>query len=413
MSTNFGIYAQIPARLTQPARPGDWITLWGTGLGKYSHPSVLIGGHPGTIAYIGPAPGDAGLDQINVQIPSDPVIPNGCSVAFQFQADGTGSNVVSLPKSDRSGPCQSEIGLSSDELLTLDQGRSIPLGDLWIWSRVGPDLTGTQGSTSASALLTKNVNRQETAEVLFTSLDAKEILQLIAPRLANNAYSGCTANQGNGLVGAWLSVGSLDAGDKLTLIGPSATFDLPAPDSTFHGLYELSVPPTPYFPDPASLPPAVFGPGNWVFSGLGSRDMPAFQQPFTLPKQMLISNLATVTMLDHTKNQTITWEGTSYSDHETMLVTLQGSSSVPASQWFDTSSNYSVSCRVPATIGQVIIPANLLTPFTPSLTGNMLSIGIQQNPAQLQSFRLHLTNGSSVPVLLNYQFTESVPVAIQ
>ena len=58
--------------LTHPAHAQDFVTLWGTGLGPTTaeQVSVLLGGHPFPAAYAGPSADYAGLDQINLLIPS-------------------------------------------------------------------------------------------------------------------------------------------------------------------------------------------------------------------------------------------------------------------------------------------------------------------------------------------------------
>jgi uncharacterized protein (TIGR03437 family) len=71
-----------------PAVPGEYIALYGTGFGAGYGPQeilstrenlfVLIDGRPATTAFAGRAPGYQGLDQINVQVPEG--IHHGTSV---------------------------------------------------------------------------------------------------------------------------------------------------------------------------------------------------------------------------------------------------------------------------------------------------------------------------------------------
>src|SRR4051794_5579968 len=66
---------------TAPIHPGDFVSIYGTGLGATEHradgldwakqqPTVTVGGQPCTLTYAGRAPGFTGLDQINCQIAS-------------------------------------------------------------------------------------------------------------------------------------------------------------------------------------------------------------------------------------------------------------------------------------------------------------------------------------------------------
>lgn len=66
--------------LTNPAVPGQDMTLWGTGLGSVQGGEVAVelGGVDVFPSYAGPAPGLVGVDQINFQVPRNRV-PEGCS----------------------------------------------------------------------------------------------------------------------------------------------------------------------------------------------------------------------------------------------------------------------------------------------------------------------------------------------
>lgn len=75
----------IPGRDTRPAKPGEFITIFCTGLGAVipalatgepgannttaTLPMVTIDGTPATVQFSGIAPGFVGLDQVNVQVP--------------------------------------------------------------------------------------------------------------------------------------------------------------------------------------------------------------------------------------------------------------------------------------------------------------------------------------------------------
>jgi len=76
----------VPGRDARPAKPGEFITIFCTGLGAVSPsvatgqpgatnntvvvPTVTIDGNPAVVQFSGIAPGFVGLDQVNVQIPA-------------------------------------------------------------------------------------------------------------------------------------------------------------------------------------------------------------------------------------------------------------------------------------------------------------------------------------------------------
>jgi len=87
----------------RPARPGEWIEIYCTGLGPLVPdqslglfrtqlvPEVRINGQPAAIAFSGAAPGYQGLYQVNAQVPQD--TPSGL-VPLQLVVGGTASNEV-------------------------------------------------------------------------------------------------------------------------------------------------------------------------------------------------------------------------------------------------------------------------------------------------------------------------------
>ncbi len=86
------VIANLGSNLITQAKPGDWVTLWGTGCGNvapvvpdgypaptttlsYGAVSVTVAGQPATVQFSGLAPLFIGLCQVNVQVPSG--TPNG------------------------------------------------------------------------------------------------------------------------------------------------------------------------------------------------------------------------------------------------------------------------------------------------------------------------------------------------
>ena len=137
---NFGVFrddkygftqAKTNRSFTNPAVGGGYLTLWGTGLGRPS-PSfapvvkVAIGGVDVRPEYFGPAPGLAGVNQMNVRIPENGV-PYDCYVPVQIEVAGKPANRVTVPISDGSGPCRHPLNLTAEELRTLDAGEAIPV----------------------------------------------------------------------------------------------------------------------------------------------------------------------------------------------------------------------------------------------------------------------------------------------
>ena len=111
-----GVLQNYNSALDQPvnslrisARPGQVITLWGTGLGAVSFADnvaptpgslptpveVFVGGKPAAVQYSGRSPCCSGTDQLVFTIPDD--APTGCWVPVQVRTEGTTvSNTVTI-----------------------------------------------------------------------------------------------------------------------------------------------------------------------------------------------------------------------------------------------------------------------------------------------------------------------------
>ncbi len=127
--------------LTHPVAPGGLLTLWGTGLGqaRRDQVSVTIGGiAAATVLYAGPS-GVTDVDQINVQLPDDPAIPEGCYLAVDVQVGGKPSyrGAISYSRTE-SGSCRHPLGLTPGELQELDAGHSILIASASMHSSIGP-----------------------------------------------------------------------------------------------------------------------------------------------------------------------------------------------------------------------------------------------------------------------------------
>jgi uncharacterized protein (TIGR03437 family) len=98
---------------SRPARIGEYISIYATGLGDVSNrpapgaaspasplattlttPTVTVGGVPATVSFSGLAPGYVGLYQINVQVPSG--APTGPNVPIVLTIGGVPSNTATI-----------------------------------------------------------------------------------------------------------------------------------------------------------------------------------------------------------------------------------------------------------------------------------------------------------------------------
>jgi uncharacterized protein (TIGR03437 family) len=398
--------APVLNQLTNPARPGDYLTLWGTGLGQTSlrDISVEVGGMATVPSYAGPAPGYPGLDQINVPLPLE--APDGCYVAVQVRTGGSVSNTVSIAKSIAPGACAHPFGLSQTDLQSLDAGQAVRLGLLTMRSRVDP--------SSGSATTENTYTRNESAGLEMLLRMPGDIALLAQPQTTDEAYFRCALVNPSTLP-QFLNAQDGDAGSPLTLQGPGKALSL-TNSADLRGVYSSLLSPPAAVADPAQLPAAFLVPGAWQLTVPGGANFGPFQVSSSLPPPVRWTNRAALAMVDRSQDQTITWQPDGYSSKDVMTVSL--SSSYFAQSLPGTYLAVGLTCRAPASAGKLTIPASLMRqmPPSPSLTnvpGGTLILQISQRPDRRAGFDMPQVGGGSARGLVDYQLGETLRTAIR
>jgi uncharacterized protein (TIGR03437 family) len=396
--TNFGLFTQgsglgaaiaqnqdsgaapVLNNLTHPVLPGQYVILWGTGLGSAQPDEVKVrlGGIDVAPAYAGPAPGLPGVDQINVQVPASG-IPDGCYVSVLVKAAGGQSNEATIAKANQPGVCSHPFGLSAADLATLDSGDAILFGSIGLQSELGPAPADASGG---------NV-RLDTAGVNFFLRDAFGI-GLLAQHLVNEQdYFACNLAPVPGLF-SLLAASIFDAGPSLTLIGPGQTATLQG----VGGGYFYSGPP-------------LFVPGRWRIQGPGGRTIGPFEAELLLPPLPRWTNRDKLATLSRNADQDVTWDTGGYTDAEVATVavaqTRLAAILAPLPE---------IICRARATDGKLTLPAGLLAMFPPD-TQVSARLTIETRPERRTLFAFPLTDGSSAKSLFGYSFSETLITAIR
>jgi uncharacterized protein (TIGR03437 family) len=416
VATSFGLYSASyggPAmaenitsnglqlnNLTHPARTGDFVTLWGTGLGTAAAGTVavLLGGHPFPVSYAGPSADFAGLDQINFQVPDDTSIPQGCYVAVNVHIAESISNLATLSLSRDAGPCRHPFGLSADQLAQLDAGGQVYVGQINLYSTIGPP---------GSSLTSPTYVRTESAWAYFPSYDASGLSAISSPLFADDSLTGCAPS---GVVSARLLApsDSLNVGDQVYIQGPSGQqFSLLPQGSNALSGYSGAEPAGPAVARPDQLPTPFFSAGEWQASAPGSGSIQPFTAMLSIPEPIQVTNYDEVTMADHTQDLTITWDPTTYSTADFVTEELFGQG--PSKGYVGSSA---VFCRVPATSGQATIPAAMLTSIPPPGAASLF-VSVGQNFGTAGLFTIGLADGSSISGAFQYYSAEAILVKFQ
>jgi len=386
--------------LTHPARTGDFVTLWGTGLGTTpaSSVAVLLGGHPFPVSYAGRSPDFAGLDQINFQVPDDTSIPQGCYVAVNVQIGNSISNLATLSLSRDAGPCLHPFGLTADQLAALDAGGQVYVGQIDLYSTIGPPL---------SSLFSPDYVRMESAAARFEAYNAGGFSAISSPLYADDELTGCVSS---GVASARLLAPSdaLNVGDQVNIQGPSGQrlSLLPQGANAISG-YSGAEPAGPAAARPYQLPTPFFSAGAWQATGPGSASVQPFTAMLSIPDPIQVTNYDQLKMADHTQDLTIAWDPTTYSTADFVTVELFGQG--PSKGYVASST---VFCRVSATTGQATIPAAMLTSFPPPGAASLF-VSVGRNVGAAGSFTIGLADGSSISGTFQYYSAEAILVQFQ
>lgn len=304
VAQNFISAANQPINSTKaPARPGQTVILWATGLGPGRNADnvapqvgdlpvqldIWVGGKAvKTKRYRGRSGCCSGLDQIIFDLPAD--TPTGCYVPIQVLADGAlVSNSVSIAVSSTGGPCADAFNPISERFR---QGG--PLG-LVVASRTN---TLHNLATFQPELTT------ESATATFRSVQTGPYY--FDPQISLPPLGACTVHTARGdllggadLPGFVAPASELDAGAEVH-IGGSA---VPRDEATrfYSGVIGSDQaapgPPASVLASPASV------------SGPGGADVGAFQFSLPPPGPLSFTNRADLEIVNRAKGLTVNWQG--------------------------------------------------------------------------------------------------------
>ncbi|HEY3826987.1 MAG TPA: hypothetical protein VGL82_20670 [Bryobacteraceae bacterium] len=362
----------VPNGLASPAQPGQPVVLWGSGLGAIPQSAVQItlGGVAQMVLYAGAAPGQPGLNQINLRIV--PGTPDGCYVPLTVTY-GTQSLTSFLSKTSDGLPCHHPFQLSVSAMKLLDSGTSIQTGEIGL-------TTGIQAPSSDLA------SRQESAQVLGLYLNATNIANYFtAPPSAAQPCSSLT----NGISANFL--GGFDPSTLGAMKVQSATSTLTLP---------WTQPPQTDSPLTNLPSPSIPG-GNWTWSTSGGAIVQASSFNFVLSPPVQIAGGSPLP-LNRSQNQTIAWNGSGFDSSAMLQLSL--TAPYPGSPV--------LMCRVPAQAGSLTLPANLLAQFN-SGSASSVSVSVSETGPGIPYAQFNQVDGSPLLMIVSWGSTDARPVDFQ
>jgi uncharacterized protein (TIGR03437 family) len=372
-AVTFPNYQTVTA--TNTAKPGDVLTVWGTGLGATpnnggdtnappagnigSAPQVFVGGVASpSVSYWGRAPGSIpGLDQINFRVPDG--APLGCNVSVVVQTSLNGNVVVSnaptiaLGTSD-GGTCSDPLQVVPASALQVSSAKVLSLG---IQQNI--NITGNSGGPASGTISGK-------AEIDVLKLSQAQF-GMIAPQqntapTAGTCYVGInpTPSANGPFVPTFL-----DAGPTITLSPPSGSPIAVTDQNSPPGFYRQNLGNIDLAPNGTFTIPG----GTWGFSnGSGGADIGQVSFNFPVPQPVMWTNRGSLigAPITRTDGLTVKWSGGDANGY----VDIQGYTQVNAPLSFpDQNGFYYVGfeCAAAVSDGQFTIPPSILLamPATP------------------------------------------------
>jgi uncharacterized protein (TIGR03437 family) len=342
---------------TTSAKPGQIVTLWGSGLGTDAADSdtvfasaphsvnvpliIYIGGIQAQIQYAGSS-GYPGVVQINVFIPGN-VVP-GCGVPVVGVVGTFPSNTVTIPVAPNGGVC-------TDAVHGVD-GNALQSGTLQ---------TSLTGGTVAIAL---DTTQKQVMSSFVSASFLKETNLPYIPGYGLVTVGGClvltsTAPQP--------TISYLTAGN-LSITGPGGTLQIPSQSAGGVTSYGLNLP-SGYFPASG---------GTFTITATGSADVKPFSVTVSDPNPLVWTNQQAITAVDRTKPVTVTWSG---GIPGTYVQIGGGSTTINVSATF--------LCIAPVEAGTFTIPTYVLL-ATPVANGGINLIN-QSNPQTFPASGLNTT----------------------
>ncbi len=374
-----------------PAKPGQPIIMWGTGLGpapgnEAGGPipgdltaipvEVYVGGKLAAVTYRGRSGCCSGIDQVVFTVPDG---VEGCNVPVAIRAGGVTSSFTTIAVSKTAGNCSSFASGTADDLAIAQRTGSYRRGTVTLNTTSLKIDLGIPGFPAANVKL-------ETGSAGFTKSTLDQVL-------ASSATQDLTPGSCIVLptLGATLPVdsvlgSSMDAGAVINVNGPGGAKTLKK--TTAGGVIAYSetfVDPTaglgiPGLPGGNATPYLV--PGTYrIDNGSGGADVGAFSGQLTVPTALTWTNEGSIVNVNRSNNLTVTWTGGS-SDSTVLII---GFSAITDK------SGAAFECLAQGNPGTFTVPSWVLSALPQTLTGGLgsfnglMAIGLTSPPVKFNA----------------------------
>jgi hypothetical protein len=300
-------------------------------------------------------------------VPQDTIF--GCYVPVAIRVRGILSNQTTLSINKDPYACAHPLGLTYPDLKTLDAGGSIQLAEVTVNRDSNPVVGPAEG-----------------VNLTFLSATAPVVALQSGVQTSDAQLFSCSFS--SALTGAVFQQPTGGNAGAVTVSGPNGKqLQL----QLGRGLYSADAPTD-------QLPFFVGGP--WQVSATGGADYGAFQQLFTLPAPLHLTNLDDSTVIP-SQGYTLHWDASGFGPDDVLGITLTAD---------PTYSNYAT-CNAPAVAGQLLLPNSILESFK-GKSATILA-NIRLNTGERTQFSVPTNSGAPIHGLVDYSFLQRFTTQIQ
>ncbi len=383
--------------LSSPAKPGQTLIAWGTGLSPWAAAddtagivhdfrgsltiAAVVGGVSIPVDFAGRA-GYAGIDQINFTLPAN--VPTGCAVTLQISVNGvlSAATSISIAPSASATACV-QPGYTTQQLQSFDQGATITTGGFSLMqiAETVPQY-GTVKLDSISGVFTQITGFQLAA----SSTQNPSVITSGSCMVVPSTCSGTVAAT---------HVTSLDAG-TVTLTGPAGTNLSSQKLTETSNTYSYTI-----GSEGISIPGQANGtilPGTYSLAGSGGTDVGPFNTSLTIGSPLTLNSPLPTTVTE-SAGLTLNWTGGNASDVVEIFGYSGTGCGTGANQVANAAAFY---CTTTAGQKTFTVPASILTQL-PTVTAGQISAGTASGGLEVfsgvtpVSFSPTLTKGGTVP----------------
>jgi uncharacterized protein (TIGR03437 family) len=363
---------------TNAANPGEYLTLWGSGLGPVSGDEtqyqtqtnltgipikVDIGGVSATVAYSGRSI-YPGLDQIDVIVPAG---VSGCNVSVVVTANGVPSNVATIPVATSGGICSDPelVPVTPDEYQNLLSLGNVNVGTISLTTlTTTTPQSGAVTSDTAYATFQKYTALQSASTSFLQQASVGSCLMAYVDGGATLTEQGVVVEQPSLMdLMEWRPGGALNAGPQINVNGPDGSLTLLLASGNYV--------------EPAGTSPTIIPStgGAYTFDNFsGGPDIGGFATSLSvsLTAPLVWTNISAITAIKRANGQLVTWIG----GIPGSFVDIYGYSYIVQNDTHlaEPLALYAYfTCSAPASAGQFTVPAAVLNSL-PQSTGGYLYV---------------------------------------